>query len=104
MLLPFWACVQSLMKLVSSQVGYCTPPLLVTRVPIPKSQFTRGQSVQSQPLRAWKLGLTTSHGSQVVSLKYDMDAYMATLFGGEAQDLCYDSGLAFLLELGQAKS
>ena len=65
MLLPFWACVQSLMKLVSSQVGYCTPPLLVTRVPIPKSQFTRGQSVQSQPLRAWKLGLTTLHRSQV---------------------------------------
>jgi hypothetical protein len=40
--------------------------------------------VQSQPLRAWKLGLTTSH--RVPSLKYDMDAYMATLFGGEAND------------------
>ena len=33
----------------------------------PKSQVTRGQSVQSQLLRAWKLGLTTSHGSQVLS-------------------------------------
>ena len=31
----------------------------------PKSQVTSGQSVQSQPSRAWKLGLTTSHGSQV---------------------------------------
>ena len=27
-----------------------------------KAQVTWGQSVQSQPLRAWKLGLTTSHG------------------------------------------
>ena len=26
------------------------------------SQLTRGRSVQSQPLRAWKLGLTASHG------------------------------------------
>ena len=29
----------------------------------PKSQVTWGQSVPSQPLRAWKLRLTTSHGS-----------------------------------------
>ena len=28
----------------------------------PKSQVTQGQSMQSQPLRPWKLGLTTSHG------------------------------------------
>jgi hypothetical protein len=42
--------------------------------------------MQSQPLRAWKLGLTTSH--VVPSPNYDMDAYMATLFGGEAWDLC----------------
>ena len=34
--------------------------------------------MQSQPLRAWKLGLTTSHGSQVLSFTYDMDAYVAT--------------------------
>ena len=44
--------------------------------------------MQSQPLRAWKLGLTTLHGSQVLSPKYDMDAYMATFFGGEAWDMC----------------
>ena len=31
------------------------------------------------PLRTW---------SQAASLKYDMDAYMATLFGGEDWDLC----------------
>ena len=60
----------------------------------PKSQVTWGSSKQSQPLRAWKLGLTTAH--KVGSPKYDMDAYMATLFGGEAWDLCW--------ELGQAKS
>ena len=35
-------------------------------------------------------------GSQVVSPNYDMDAYMATLYGGEAWDLC--------CELGRAKS
>ena len=34
--------------------------------------------MQSQPLRAWTLGFTISHGSQVVSPKYDMDVYMAT--------------------------
>ena len=44
--------------------------------------------MQSQPLRAWKLGLTTSHEFQVLSPKYEMDAYMATHFGGEPQDLC----------------
>ena len=38
-----------------------------TRIPSPKSHFTGGQSVQSRPCRAWKLGLTTSHGSQVRS-------------------------------------
>jgi hypothetical protein len=43
-----------------------------------------------------KLGLTTSHGSQVLVPDDDMDAYMATLFGGEARDSC--------LELGGAKS
>ena len=52
--------------------------------------------MQSRPLRAEKLGLTTSYGSQVFSPNYDMDAYMATCFGGEAWDLCY--------ELGRAKS
>ena len=34
--------------------------------------------MKSLLLRAWKLGLTTSYG--VPSPKYDMDAYMATLF------------------------
>jgi hypothetical protein len=31
--------------------------------------------------------LTTSHMSPILSPKYDMDAYMATLFGGEVWDL-----------------
>ena len=41
----------------------------------PKSQFTRGQSVHSQLLRAWKLRLTNSHGSQVVSPNCGMEPY-----------------------------
>ena len=39
--------------------------------------------MQSQPLRAWKLGLTTSHGILSPSPKYEMDAYVATFLGGE---------------------
>ena len=34
------------------------------------SQVPWRQSVQSQPLRAWKSGLTTSHGSQVLSMTW----------------------------------
>jgi hypothetical protein len=70
-----------------------------TRVPSPKSQVTWGQSVQSLLsllLRSWKLGFTTLHGFQVLCSKYDMDAYMATHFGGEAWYLHF--------ELGRAKS
>ena len=44
------------------------------------------QTVQSLPLVAWKLGLTISH--MVPSPKYDMDAYIATLFGGGVWGLC----------------
>ena len=51
--------------------------------------------MQSQLLRAWKLGLTTSHKSQVLSPNYDMDTYMATLFGGEAKD--------FMLRVGSSQ-
>jgi hypothetical protein len=50
----------------------------------PTFEITLGQSVQTQLLRAWKSGLTTR--SQVVSPKYDMGAYMTTLFEGEAHD------------------
>ena len=60
------------------------------------SQVTWGQSVQSPQPRAWKFGLTTSHGSQVLGRKYDMDAYMKMLFRGEDWDLYW--------ELSQAKS
>ena len=52
--------------------------------------------MQAQLLRAWKLGLSTSHSvPKSYGPMYDMDTYMATLFGGEARDLC--------CELGQAK-
>jgi hypothetical protein len=47
----------------------------------PWSQVTGGQFMQSQPLRAWKLGLTTSSWSKVLGPKYDM----ATLFEGEVR-------------------
>ena len=44
--------------------------------------------MSSQLLRC-KLGLTTSHGvSSPKSLKYDIDAYMTTIFGDEVWDLC----------------
>jgi hypothetical protein len=46
--------------------------------------------MQSQLLRAWKVGFTTSH--EVPSPKYDMDAYMATMFGGEAWESCCKLG------------
>ena len=35
-------------------------------------------------VESMELGLTASHKSQVLSFNYDMDAYMATFFGGEA--------------------
>ena len=63
----------------------------------PKSQVTWGQSVQSQPSRAWKLGtyhFTRGPKTQDPSPNYDMDAYMTTLFGGEAWDLCCEMGRA----------
>ena len=37
-------------------------------------------------------------GSQVLSPKYDVDASMATLFGGEASDLCWEVGLSKKLD------
>jgi hypothetical protein len=49
--------------------------------------------VQSQPLRACKLGFTTSHGSQVLCFKYGMDACMALVSGGEVRALCLELGL-----------
>jgi hypothetical protein len=39
----------------------------------------------------------TPDGSQVLSPKYDMDAYVAIFFGGAAWDFCWD--LASMLEL-----
>ena len=41
----------------------------VERMKVGIYHFTWGQSMQSQPSRTWKLGLTTSHGSQVLSPK-----------------------------------
>ena len=48
--------------------------------------------MQSRPSRehgSWDLSLHT--GSQALSPKYDMDAYMATLFGGEFLGTCVES-------------
>ena len=100
----------------------------VTRVP--SSQVTWGPSVQSQPLRACRLGVTASQGSQVVSPKplevnlcnanhwehggwelllhkgpkYDMDAYMPTLCWDEAWDFVLRVGLSKLLDSPLHKS
>ena len=52
--------------------------------------------MQSKPLRSWKLGPPLHKGSQVLSPKYDKDAYVATCLEGEARDFHWD--------LGQAKS
>ena len=38
--------------------------------------------MQSYHLNAWKLGLTTSHESQVLSPEYDMDAHMEPFLEG----------------------
>jgi len=40
--------------------------------------------------QSWDLSLHM--GSHVLSPKYDMDVYMATFLGGEAQDLCWELG------------
>ena len=64
----------------------CVGPIhTVSPVLSPKS-LEVNQSVQSLLLMAQKLGLTTSH--RVPSLKYDMDASIATLFEGEVWGLC----------------
>jgi hypothetical protein len=63
-----------------------------TWVRSPKPQVTWGQSLQSQPLRAWNVRLPTSHGSQVLSPKHEIDAYMATLSGSDPWDLCWQLG------------
>lgn len=54
-------------------------------VPSFKCQVTWGQSMQFQTLRPWKLGL--SHVTWIPTPNYNMNAYIATLFGGEARDL-----------------
>ena len=54
------------------------------------SQVTWAPSVQSSPLIASNLWLTTSHG--VPSPEYDMDACMASFLGGEAWEMCWVLG------------
>ena len=60
-----------------------------------KSQLNWGQSEQSQPLRAWRLGLSTWHGSQVLSPKYDMDCLHDNTF--------WRWGLGLVLRVGSTK-
>ena len=66
--------------------------------PSPKSQVTWGQYVQFKLSKAWRLGLTNSHG--VPSLKsHTWYWHLCTwqmLIGGETQELCW--------RLGRAKS
>ena len=61
-----------------------------------RSQVLHPDSLEVNPcnLSRWKPGwdFFISHGSQVLTFKYDVDAYMATLLGGEAQDLCWEFG------------
>jgi len=52
-------------------------------------------SNEESPPRHWEYGiwdLPLHMGFGVLNSKYDMDTYMATLFGGEAHDLCYSFG------------
>jgi hypothetical protein len=51
--------------------------------------------VQSEPLRARTLGLTTSHRVPNPKSKYDVDVYMASLLEVKAWD--------FVLEVGSSK-
>ena len=49
----------------------------------------RGTRLLLEPSDAFPRPRAGSHGvSQVLSSKYDMDASMAPLFGGETWDLC----------------
>ena len=64
-------------------------------VPSPKSQFTWGRSVQSQLLRAWKVGLTTSH--MVRSLKSQV--WHGCLYG----NAFWRWGLQLVLRVGSSK-
>ena len=53
--------------------------------------------VNSWNLSRWEHGrwdLPLHMGSQVISPKYDVDAYMATLFGGKTWDLCWELSLS----------
>ena len=64
------------------------------------SQVLSPQSLEVNPcnLNSWKHGswdFTTSHGSQVLGPKYDMDASMTTLLEmTHAWDLCWESDRA----------
>ena len=55
--------------LTQSDKGCCSVSVRAGSQMSQVPQATWGQSVQSQPLRAWKLGLSTSHRSQVPSPK-----------------------------------
>ena len=58
--------------------------------------LTWAQSVQSQPLRTRKLGLTTSHGVSSHESQVWHGCLPDNIFwrGGEARDLCWELGLA----------
>ena len=65
--------------------GCLDPRDSAQRIPSPKRHVIWGQPVHSQPFRKHGSGDLPLHKwSQVLSPTYDMDACMATLFGGEA--------------------
>jgi hypothetical protein len=62
------------------------------RIPSPKSLEVNPCNLNHWEHGSWDFPLHM--GSQVLSPKYDMHAYMATLFEGEAWDLCCELGRA----------
>ena len=65
-----------------------TPRVSSHMVPSPKSQFTLGQYVHSQPLRAWKLELATSHKLPSPKSQVCHGCLHGNTLENEAQDLC----------------
>ena len=76
---------------VSERRGFSSPPNNMINLSVrshgrPKSLEVNPCNL-NRPLREWQLALNNFTRSQVLSLKYDMDAYMTTFFGVEACDL-----------------
>ena len=77
----------SIQEWMSTNISSQTYSILVAKQALVHMGPQVPSPMHSQLLRAWKLELTTSHGSEFLNPKYDMNASMATLFGGEDWDL-----------------